>query len=87
MRKNGDGVMRFAAIGLFALLIAGVTAAHAGSVNKSPWRVAESTYACLINCASQNASCKRMCPSSYAGPCLSACDNQAQFCQQNCAGR
>jgi hypothetical protein len=79
--------MRFATVGLFALLIAGATAAHAGSANESPWRVAQNANACLINCASQNDSCKRMCPSSYSGPCLSACDNQAQFCQQNCQRR
>jgi hypothetical protein len=76
--------MRFAAVGLFALVIAGATAAHTGSASKSPWRVVESANACLVSCASQNDSCGRMCPSAYSGPCLSACDSQAQFCQLNC---
>jgi len=74
--------MKAAAVGLFALFF-GAAFAHAESP-KVRWQMAQSANACLINCASQNDSCKRMCPSSYSGPCLSACDNQAQFCQQNC---
>jgi cbb3-type cytochrome oxidase subunit 3 len=77
--------MKAAAVGILVLFF-GAVFAHADSP-KARWRVAQSANACLINCASQNDSCKRMCPSSYSGPCLSACDNQAQFCQQNCQRR
>jgi hypothetical protein len=78
--------MSFRAAAIVVLMFAGAMA-HAASPARSPWRVAESGNACLINCASQNDSCKRMCPTSYSGPCLSACDNQAQFCQQSCRGK
>jgi hypothetical protein len=53
-------------------------------LNKARWRVAESANVCLVNCASENDSCKRMCPPTYSVPCMSACDNQAQFCRQAC---
>ncbi|MGJ4892989.1 hypothetical protein ACQR0Z_27935 [Bradyrhizobium sp. HKCCYLS3077] len=76
--------MRLRAIGLAAALVAAVVTTAAGAAVKSPWRLAESGNACLINCASQTDACKRVCPTSYSGPCLSACDNQAQFCQQSC---
>jgi hypothetical protein len=76
--------MKLAAIGIFALLIAGTTAADAGSANKSLWRVADAATACFISCASQNDSCKRMCPTTFNGTCIGACDNQAQFCRQSC---
>ena len=48
------------------------------------WRVAYSASACLTTCASQSDACKRMCPTTYSGPCVSACDNQEQFCRQAC---
>ena len=75
--------MRISTLGLFALFLFGIGAAHAETVN-SRWIVAESANACLVNCASQNDSCKRVCPTTYSGPCISACDNQAQFCRQSC---
>ena len=71
--------MKTAAIGLLALLIG-----SASSVAQERWRVSESANICLVNCSSQNDSCRRVCPTTYAGPCLSACDNQAQVCQQSC---
>ena len=77
--------MKTATIGLlFALLFAGAASADAGPLNKARWRVAESANVCLVNCASENDSCKRMCPPTYSVPCMSACDNQAQFCRQAC---
>jgi hypothetical protein len=54
---------------------------------KTVLRLAQSSSACLVNCASENDSCKRLCPVTYSGPCVSACDNQAQFCRQNCQRR
>jgi hypothetical protein len=40
--------------------------------------------ACVASCASQNDSCKRVCPTTLGAPCQSACDSQAQTCRQNC---
>ena len=76
--------MRLRAIGLVVAMAAAMVTTAANAAMKSPWRVAESANACLVNCASQAEACKRVCPSSYSGPCLSSCDNQAQFCQQSC---
>jgi hypothetical protein len=61
--------------------------ASASSSGKVGWRVAQAGNACLISCARDNDSCKRLCPPTYSGACISACDNQAQFCQQNCQRR
>jgi hypothetical protein len=43
--------------------------------------------ACVANCANQNESCKRACPTTFSTPCLSACDSQAQTCRQGCQPR
>ena len=51
-------------------------------------RMADATSdACLANCATQNASCKRVCPTTLSTPCLNACDSQAQTCRQSCQSR
>lgn len=42
---------------------------------------------CLANCASQNESCRRVCPITLGSTCLNACDSQAQTCRQNCRPR
>ena len=36
--------------------------------------------ACLANCATQNASCQRVCPTTLSTPCISSCEAQAQTC-------
>ena len=79
--------MKTAVIGIAILAFA--TPAFAGAVTaaKVTWRVAESANACLVNCDSQNSACKRVCPTTYSDPCLSACENQAQFCRQSCLGK
>jgi len=76
--------MRYAStvVVLFALL--GLASAQADAGNRVGPRVADATDACLINCSSENASCKRVCPTTYNVPCITACDSQAQFCRQNC---
>jgi hypothetical protein len=76
--------VKILAIGALTLLLIGAPFAHAESLSKARWHVAESANTCLVNCASQNDSCKRTCPVTYSGPCVSACDNQAQFCRQAC---
>ena len=35
------------------------------------------TDACLISCESENASCKRICPTTFGAPCLNSCDTRA----------
>jgi hypothetical protein len=53
--------------------------------NSSKVRFADATSdACFANCASQDASCKRVCPTTLSTPCLSSCDSQAQTCKQSC---
>ncbi|AUC99075.1 hypothetical protein QU42_25980 [Bradyrhizobium sp. UASWS1016] len=48
-------------------------------------RVADATSdACLANCATQDASCQRICPTTLRSPCVSACESQAQTCRQAC---
>ena len=79
--------MKLATIAFLVLMLSGAAVANPGMGRKTAWRVAQSADACLVNCASQNDSCKRMCPTSYSGPCVSACDNQAQFCRQSCQRR
>lgn len=43
--------------------------------------------ACLAGCANDNASCKRVCPTTFSSPCFTACDSQAQTCRQGCENR
>ena len=43
--------------------------------------------ACFANCSNANASCKRVCPTTFNVPCLSACDSQMQTCRQGCQSK
>jgi hypothetical protein len=43
--------------------------------------------ACVANCSTQAASCRRVCPSTFNTPCLSACDNQAETCRRGCRAK
>jgi hypothetical protein len=71
---------------LFALL--GTAVAGTNSVGVSKIRLADAAAdACFANCASQHASCKRVCPTTFSTPCLSACDSQLQTCRQGCLQR
>ena len=57
----------------------------ASAVNSSKVRFADATSdRCAADCASQEASCKRVCPATFSTPCLSSCDSQAQTCRQSC---
>jgi hypothetical protein len=69
-----------------ALLLSLSGTAVAGSVvNKGKLRLADAaTDACFASCASQNDSCKRVCPITLSTPCVSACDAQAQTCRLGC---
>jgi hypothetical protein len=78
-------------LALFATLlfsVAGTALAGTNAVSVGKLRLADATAdACFANCASQNASCKRVCPTTFSTPCLSACDSQMQTCTQSCQGR
>ena len=35
--------------------------------------------ACQTKCSNDDASCRRACPITFSGPCLSSCDNRTQM--------
>lgn len=73
-----------------ALLMAmlGTAIAESNFALKSKLRFADAAAdACFANCTNENASCKRVCPTTFSTPCLSACDSQMQTCRQSCQGR
>jgi hypothetical protein len=45
------------------------------------------TDACVANCSTQAASCRRACPATFSTPCLTACDNQAETCARSCRAK
>jgi hypothetical protein len=69
------------------VLLSAINGAHADVLNIKKYRIADSSDACFANCSNQNASCKRVCPTTFNTPCLSACDSQAQTCRQSCQPR
>ena len=77
----------FAMSTLIMCLLAGTALASEGPTKKRTLRIADSSGACLANCSYQNDSCKRVCPTTYNVPCLSACDSQAQTCRQGCQNK
>lgn len=66
------------------LSLSAVSGRTASSFKVKPYLVSDNTDACLASCASQSASCKRVCPATFNTPCLNACDNQEQTCRQAC---
>jgi hypothetical protein len=80
--------MKFGLGAAVLLLMIGAAAAGQNPRDMSKWRLADAASdACFANCASQNDSCKRVCPVTLSAPCLSACDSQAQTCRQSCQSR
>jgi hypothetical protein len=78
--------LALAAAILFSMV--GFAAAGTGPVSIGKLRLADATSdACFANCANQNASCKRVCPTTFSTPCLGACDSQMQTCTQSCQSR
>ena len=66
-------------------LMSGPILAATTTTNSSKVRFADAASdACFANCANQDASCKRVCPTTLSTPCLSSCDSQAQTCRQSC---
>jgi hypothetical protein len=77
--------MKYALGAAFLFYLGGTAVAGTTSVGFSKMRFADAAAdACFANCASENASCKRVCPITFSTPCLSACDNRLQTCRQGC---
>jgi hypothetical protein len=78
--------LTFAAGVLLALLCTAV--AEGGLTGAGKLRFADaSSDACMSNCSTQAASCKRACPVTFNTPCLSSCDSQAQTCTRSCQAK
>lgn len=72
----------------FLIFLIATAVAEPGVLSKRKLLFADAASdACFANCADQNASCKRVCPTTLSTPCLSGCDFQAQICQQSCQNR
>jgi hypothetical protein len=80
--------MKWILSGLLLITMAETAAADTGNANSIRRRFASaSTDACLASCSSNNASCKRVCPTTFGTPCLASCDSQYQTCTQSCQNR
>ena len=71
---------------LFFALVGSALAGTSGFAD-GKLRFAQAADACFANCANENASCKRVCPTTLSTPCLSACDSQMQTCKLSCQRR
>jgi hypothetical protein len=60
---------------------------HACFAQASGERSRQAVEACLAQCASSDASCRRVCPVTFSGPCLTNCDARVQTCRQSCQPR
>ena len=79
--------MKLAVAMALICLLSGSVLARDSISRKNLLRTAYSSDACIVNCASQAESCKRVCPTTFNVPCLSACDSQAQTCKQGCRAK
>jgi len=80
--------MRAALCVAFLMVLVGAAVAESGALSRKKLLFADAASdACFASCADQNASCKRVCPTTLSTPCLSGCDIQAQTCRQNCQNR
>lgn len=80
--------MRIALALLVLLSVAHPSAADMPEFGRPKVRFADAaTDACLSSCESQNAACKRVCPTTLSTPCVMSCDSQAQTCRAGCRRR
>jgi hypothetical protein len=80
--------MKLTLTAVFLIALVGTAVAEAGMAAKFRARVADaSSDACLASCSSENASCKRVCPTTFSTPCVSSCDSQYQTCRQGCQNK
>jgi hypothetical protein len=71
----------------FVFLLTAASGVDANPLSVGKYRIADSSDACFANCSNQNASCKRVCPTTFNTPCLNACDSQQQTCRQSCQAK
>lgn len=76
--------MKVLLVSALFLSLSAVSGQAANSLKAKPYAVADNADACFASCASQSASCKRVCPATFNTPCLNACDNQERTCRQSC---
>jgi hypothetical protein len=80
--------MKLTLITAFMLALIGTAFAAGGRHRADKLRLADaSSAACLSNCSTQAASCKRTCSATFNTPCLNACDSQAQTCTRSCQAK
>jgi hypothetical protein len=79
--------MKYALTFVFVVALAGAGFADTGAAKRAGFRVADATDVCIMNCSEENASCKRLCPTTFNVPCASACDNQARVCRRGCQSK
>jgi hypothetical protein len=73
--------------GLLLITLVGTAAAENGITIRQRFAASASAEACLANCSSNNANCKRVCPAVLGAPCLASCDSQYQTCTQGCQNK
>jgi hypothetical protein len=69
------------------ILLSAVCHAEADGRVTPKYRLADSSDVCVAGCSNQNASCKRVCPTTFSTPCLNSCDSQMQTCQRGCQAK
>lgn len=80
--------MRIVLALLILLSLARSAAADTPRFSRPNLRLADATSdACLSRCESQNAACRRVCPTTLSTPCVMSCDSQAQTCRAACRPR
>ena len=73
--------------GLLLITLVGTASAETTAGHIRQRLASAATDACLASCSSDNASCKRVCPTTFGTPCLASCDSQYQTCTQSCQNR
>jgi hypothetical protein len=80
--------MKRATLVAFLFCMIGAAAAGTDTAINTRQRLADAAAdSCAADCANTNASCKRVCPTTFGAPCLSSCDNQALTCRQSCQSK
>jgi hypothetical protein len=67
---------------LFCVALLSITASNAFAQGGR-----DAVEACMTKCSNDDASCRRVCPVTFNGPCLSSCDSRVQSCRQTCQSR
>ena len=80
--------MKFTSVTVVLLALLDAASANESAIRANKLNLADaSSDACVSSCSTQNASCKRACPTTFNTPCLNACDSQAQTCTRSCQAK